>query len=270
MNKKLLTVSIAGIIAAPMSAYALKYKLSGQVNRAIIYMDDDVQSDVRNIDASSSGTRFRFKGSEDLGNGVKAGVYYELQTSSAPAAKATPDADSARNSDGIGIRQANVWFSGNWGKLSLGQQDGAGNGTTEADLSGTWIAGTYASKNDMTDGMVWRSSAPGGAQLVNAAGTALTEGNTYSDFDGFSRYDAVRYDTPTLGPVTLSVSAGNDQLWEVAGRVKTALGGGQLIAGLFYGQDTGSVTGAATRANNVDSRRISANHRDNSHQSQQC
>ena len=82
MNKKLLTVAIAGAMAAPMTAQAIKYKISGQVNRAVVFMDDGEQGDVRNVDSSSSGTRFRFRGSEDLGNGLKVGMYYELQTSS--------------------------------------------------------------------------------------------------------------------------------------------------------------------------------------------
>ena len=235
MNKKLLSVAIAGAMAAPMTAQAVKYKLSGQVNRAVTFVDDGEQSDIRNVDSSASGTRFRMRGSEDLGNGMKVGMYYEVQTSSVSSSGSGggPDADTPRNSDGIGIRQANVWFSGNWGKLTIGQQDGAGNGATEADLSGTGIVNPPG-RTSYTGGMSWRTSGAGGAKTAG-----LTAGRTSSNFDSFSRYDALRYDTPALGPVTVSASIGNDQLWEVAGRLNTAVGGGQLSAGLFYGADTG-------------------------------
>jgi len=250
MNKKLLTVAIAGAVAAPMTVQAVKYKISGQVNRAIVFMDDGEQSDVRNVDSISSGTRFRFRGSEDLGNGMKVGMYYEMQTSSVPSSSARPDQDSARNSDGIGIRQANVWFSGNWGKLTVGQGDGAGNGGAEADLSGTTISGASQAKNSFSRGLRWRTA--GGGTIVNPiTGAILTEGQTYTQFDSFSRYYAIRYDSPTLGPVKLAASVGNDQLWEVAGRLNTALGGGQVSGALFYGQNTG---GAAANGAPTDGR----------------
>ena len=244
MNKKLLTVAIAGAMAAPMAAQAVKYKLSGQVNRAIVFQDDGHQSDVRHVDNIASGTRIRLKGSEDLGNGMKVGFYWELQTSSNPAFAARPD----QNSDGVGntnnIRQANVWFSGNWGKLTIGQGDGAANGATEADLSGTAISGAYHGRTSFTGGMRWRTGM-GGTIACGGAATC-TGGATYNEFDSFSRYDGIRYDSPALGPVVISASVGNDSKWEVVGRVNTSLGGGQLSGAVFYGEASGAL--------NVDNR----------------
>ena len=239
MNKKLLTVAIAGAMAAPMSAQAVKYKLSGQVNRAIVFQDDGVQSDVRHVDTISSGTRVRLRGSEDLGNGMKVGFYWELQTSSNSSNVGFPDQNSDGNQNSNNIRQAHVWFSGNWGKLSMGQLDGAGNGAVESDLSATGIAATNSFRGSLTGGMRWRTS--GGQTITNAGTTTfpagLTHGNTYNSFDGFSRYDGLRYDTPALGPVIVSASIGNDNKWDVAARVKTALGGGQIEGAVFYGEN---------------------------------
>jgi predicted porin len=240
MNKKLLTVAIAGAMAAPMSAQAVKYKLSGQVNRAIVFQDDGAQSDVRHVDSISSGTRIRLRGSEDLGNGMKAGFYWELQTSSNPSSNAFPDQNSDGNQNTNNIRQAHVWFSGNWGKLSMGQLDGAANGAVESDLSGTGITGASVFRSSFSGGMGWQFSG-GGA-------TGITHGSTYSSYDGFSRYDGIRYDTPALGPVVVSASIGNDNKWDVAARVNTALGGGQISGSVFYGEnDQGGTfnTGAA-------------------------
>ncbi len=236
MNKKLLTVAIAGAMATPMAAQAVKYKLSGQVNRAIVFQDDGDQSDVRNTDAISSGTRWRLRGSEDLGNGMKVGFSYEMQTSSAPSSAARPDqnTDGANGvSAGGNIRQANVWFSGGWGKLSVGQLDGAANGATESDLSGTCISGNCVLQASFTGGVRWRTS--GGGTI------GQTVGSTHNNFDGFSRYDGIRYDSPALGPVTISGSVGNDSKWDVAARVKTGLGGGQLSGALFYGEASGAL-----------------------------
>ena len=240
MNKKVVSVAIASAMATPMAAQAVKYKLSGQVNRAIVFQDDGTDSQVRNVDAISSGTRFRLRGSEDLGNGVQVGFYWEMQTSSNASFNQNPQLNGDTG-DGINggatIRHANVWFSGQWGKLTLGQGDGAGNGATEVDMSGTAISGQYHGRTSFTGGMAWRTS--------NGAATGLTSGNTYTEFDAFSRYDQIRYDSPALGPVTLAASIGNANRWEAAARLNTGLGGGKLGAALFYGQDSGRDIGGA-------------------------
>jgi hypothetical protein len=81
--------------------------------------------------------------------------------------------------------------------------------------------------------MAWRTAAGG-----TIAGS-LTAGQTFNNYDAFSRYDALRYDSPALGPATLSASIGNADRWEVAVRLNTGLAGGQLAAAMFYGQDHG-------------------------------
>ena len=65
----------------------------------------------------------------------------------------------------------------------------------------------------------------------------MRHGQTYSSFDGFGRYDGIRYDTPALGPVVVSATIGNDSKWDVAARVNTALGGGQISGAVFYGEN---------------------------------
>ncbi|MFT5448187.1 MAG: putative porin, partial [Gammaproteobacteria bacterium] len=177
--------------------------------------------------------RFRMRGSEDMGNGMKVGAYWELGISSSPSTKATPDADSDRDG-GIGIRQANLFFSGNWGKLTLGHGSEAADGTAGADLSGTNLTHSGAgSLDNSADVMFWNSAtATGGA-------ASISQDSTYSKYDG-GRNDNIRYDSPKLGPVGISASVSNDQRWSAAAKVKTALGGGQLSAGLGYVHATGA------------------------------
>jgi hypothetical protein len=164
--------------------------------------------------------------------------------------------------------------------LSLGQGDGAGNGATEADLSGTGIANGHW-RTSFGAAVAWRTSSgatisdpaalaslaaacaagttPAGLPLVDdfedcvknplepdnttifAANSApaLTHGSTFNEFDAFSRYDRIRYDTPALGPVTLSVSAGQSDKYEGAVRWGQGIGGGQISAAAFYGTHNG-------------------------------
>lgn len=235
MRISALSLLVSAAMSTPTASHAVNYKLSGQVNRAMVFQDDGVDSALRNVDAESSGTRFRLKGSEDIGNGIRVGFYWEMQTSSVPSDRQNPqgpDVNSNGVSDGGQLRQANIWFSSHWGKLTLGQQAGAGDGATELDLSGTTTT-LYHGRTSFTGGMQWRTS--GGATIAGG----LMAGNTYNEYDAFSRYDAIRYDSPAFGPVVLSASMGNDNRWEVAGRLNTGLAGGNLSAALFYGQDHG-------------------------------
>ena len=134
------------------------------------------------------------------------------------------------------MRKAEVWFRGGWGKVSLGQGDGAGNGATEVDLSDTWNVAYYG-RTSFAGAVAWRTGSGG-----TIAG-GLTHGATFSEFDAFSRYDRVRYDSPSLGPVTLSVSAGQSDRYEGAVRWSQGIGGGQISAAAFYGQDNGVTDG---------------------------
>jgi predicted porin len=230
MNKKILAVAVSSALAAPMAAHAVKYKLSGQINRAAVYDDDGQQSDVQFIDNLSSGTRWRLTGDEDIGNGMKVGFNWEWQNSSNAAGAPIKSGDTG---DSQSMRKAEVWFSGSWGKVSLGQGDGAGNGTTEVDLSDTWNV-AYVGRSSFGSAIAWRSGNGG-----TFAG--ITHGSTFSHWDAFSRYDRIRYDTPALGPVTLAVSAGQANRYEGAVRWSQGLGGGQISAAAFYGHQN-SVT----------------------------
>ncbi len=248
MNKKLLAVAVAGAMTVPMAAQAVKYKLSGQVNRAIVFMDDGEQSAVRNVDSTSSGTRFRLKGSEALGNGMKVGFYWETQFQSSKSYTQRPNqnGDGSEGASSSNLRQANVWFSGNWGKLTIGQTDGAGNGATESD----WVpSGAYFGRTSFTGGLRWRTS---NGAYINAAGSASTqvaglrESSTFNGYDAFSRYDVIRYDSPKLGPVKVAASIGNDSVWEIAMFGDADIGGGNLLFAGFYGQDRQGVRTGGT------------------------
>ena len=232
MNKKMLTLAVAAAMAAPTASHAVKYKLSGQINRAMVFETDGPNSDVQFVDNTSSGTRWRMNGSEDIGNGQKVGFNWEIQVQSNPSGTTiNGEGDFGEKQS---LRKAEVWFSGGWGKFSFGQGDGAGNGTTEHDLSDTWNV-NYSGRTSFAGNLEWRT---GGGGTIGG----LTHSDTFSAWDAFSRYDRIRYDSPALGPVTLSVSAGSVDRYEGAARWSQGLGGGQISGGLFYGSSgTGGV-----------------------------
>jgi predicted porin len=217
----------------------------------MVYQNDGTNTDIQFTDNISSGTRWRLTGSEDIGNGMKVGFNWEWQNSQNATGSTIGSGDFGESET---MRKAEVWFSGGWGKVSLGQGDGAGNGTTEVDLSDTWNV-AYTGRSSFGAAVQWRTSGGGTITDGSAAPTtfsfdpntaltkkadtnaALTHGSTFSHFDAFSRYDRIRYDSPALGPVTLAVSAGQSDRYEGAIRWSQGIGGGQISAGAFYGKD---------------------------------
>ena len=231
MNKKILAVAIASAVAVPMAAQAVEYKISGHVNRMIRYTDDGQGSDVQHVDNAASRTRFRFKANEDVGNGMKAGIYIETSVASNSSSASTAKGFGTTGSDNgdvkFDIRYSALFFSGNWGKVTLGHTSDAADGTSFADLSNTWLVNEYSSPADHGSSIAFRTTGGG------TTGTAMSTGGAFSSFDG-GRRDGIRYDTPSLGPVTARVSIHNNSRWSLGAHASTSLGGGELSAAIGY------------------------------------
>ncbi len=195
-----LSAAVAAAFAAP-SAFAqgqgIEVRLSGQVNRALMNVDDGSKSNVFFVDNANSSTRFRLSATAPVMSGLRAGAIFETEFMSNPSGDVNfDDPDIAAE---FAERHMDLFFEGGWGKVSLGQGDGAANGGTEVDLSGTSVAN-------------WANAVLiGGAfGFRDGAGNLLgpTIGNTISNQDFESRYDRVRYDTPKFGGFSVAASWG--------------------------------------------------------------
>jgi predicted porin len=102
MNKKLIALAVGGVVSAPV-AYA-DITAYGRINNAIDFSDGDT-------DISTVSSRFGFKGSGDIGNGLTAFGRYEFSTGTDRELPAVGD-----------IRLAFVGLSGGFGSVSIGNQ----------------------------------------------------------------------------------------------------------------------------------------------------
>jgi predicted porin len=215
----------AALLAAGTSSQGqgLEVKLSGQVNRALMSVDDGVRSDSFFVDNDNSSTRFRLVGSAPVMPGLKAGVVWEMEfqgNDSNLVTMATRDINPV-----LGERHTDVFFESDWGKISLGQGDGAANGAVEVDLSGTSVA-HYAGVTDVGAAFAFRDGA--------GALTGPTIGASTDRQDFESRYDRLRYDTPVFGGFRLAGSVGtrtSRDVTEVALWYSGDLGGAGKLAG---------------------------------------
>ena len=209
------------LIAAP--ANAVDFTISGQLNRATLYTDDGSTAKWFFVDNVNSSSRFRFRGSNDFENGWKVGLLWEVEMKSNASNKVSMDDDSDLGDITFNERHMEVWIE-KWGRLRLGQGDTASNGTAEVDLSGTDVA-AYASVSDIGGNFVFQN---------NGESIGVTVSNTRSDFDGLSRRDRVRYDTPRWGGFFASGSLEGNSEWDLAARYAGDFGWARLAAAAGY------------------------------------
>ena len=188
MERKLIAAAVTSALAVPMAAQAVEFAVSGHVNRAVIIVDQDQHAedgDLQHVDSNASGTRFRFKGSEELDGGLTAGVNLELGVGSTTSR-----------------RHASVHLDSAGGKLTIGQTDIAAGGAEDA-------AGAFAGVSFLGGVTNWCTYANEGSACVT---------------DGVARLEVLRYDTPAIGPAKISVSAGNNEHYDAKLVVSGAMG----------------------------------------------
>ena len=216
LKKSLVVAAIASSIVLAPAAQAIEAKLSGQVSRMLVLPDDAVGDEWQHQDIGWSGSRFRFTGTEEMSNGITAGFRFEIQARNNNPG--TNGAQLGNNGDNQDNRYQDLYFSGGFGKISFGKGDGASNGSTEVDMSGTALA----SAGPLQDN--W-----GGYEIV--AGQAWN--TVYTMDDGLSRQNRVRYDTPKLGSFSVAVSLNQGNASEIALRYKGDVAGGKLGFAVF-------------------------------------
>ena len=218
-SKLALTVIASLLISAP-AAQAFEAKISGQVSRMVVLPDDAAGDEIQYVDIGWSGTRFRFTGSEEMDNGVKVGFRFEIQAreNSVGAQDGGTLGDSGDNQDN---RYQDVYFSGNFGKISFGKGDGAANGSTEVDMSGTALSSSSNHQDNR------------GNFKITAGAGARPWSDVFVMFDGLSRQNRVRYDTPNFNGFSFAGSLNQGNATELAVRYKGDLGGSKFGAAFF-------------------------------------
>lgn len=211
--------------------------LSGQVNRGLLYADDGTNSNITHVDNDNSSTRFRMIGKGTLNEDITVGTQIEVQMESNSTANINIDGSTTGGNDGGSFteRKLEVFFdSKTFGRLWIGQGDTASNGTSEVDLSGTTVV-AYSGIADLAGGIDF-----GGFDFVGNAPLVANAniGTVYSNFDGLSRDDRVRYDTPKFAGFQLSASNADRKKSDVALRFSGDIGAGfKLAAAAAYAID---------------------------------
>ena len=153
--KKLRKTQVAAAVGAALfvagtTVYAQTaptVQVYGQVSRALLFADDGAQSKWFHVDNEASGTRFGFTGTGQAMPGLRYGfrIELDLQSNESQLVNFSPTGPvnnfpGTTSNAGFNERHMDAWVEGGWGRVNIGQGDGAANGATESDLSGTGMA----------------------------------------------------------------------------------------------------------------------------------
>jgi general bacterial porin, GBP family len=192
MKKHLIAAAVAAAVAVP--AMAQDVQVYGILDQG--YRDTDINVKLSGVKTKADSTstvvggayttqRLGFRGTEDLGNGLKAFFNYEVGLGGSGSGASNgdgavggvdtgADSNTTANTNNITTRQAHVGISGGFGSIKLGQM------TTQAEMA--WGVGDVGSGNNFI-GRAYPSGA--GLKLSNARSSRLIE-YTSPKFNGFS------------------------------------------------------------------------------------
>ncbi len=198
----------------------VKLTVSGQVNRGVLYVNNGDKDEFFHVDNDNSSTRIRFVGSGELTDDITVGSQVEVQFESNSTAAIRIDQDGSAGPNNFTERKLELFVdSKNLGRLWLGQGDTASNGTSEVDLSGTGVV-AYSGIGDMAGGIAFSDNGVLGPRI----------GQVFSNFDGLSRDDRIRYDTPRFSGFRASVSAIEGGAVDAAVRFSGQFSGTKVVA----------------------------------------
>lgn len=204
--------SVAAILAATTAmpaAAELKYEnnsggyvlLYGQLNPAIISVDDGQEEETRVLDNDLSNSRVGLRLFQPFGNNE---FTFRFETAlglpnSSEASQLGTDFSGWTRSD---IRHVDFALKGDWGRFSAGQGSMVADGAAEVDLSLVGVA-LYSFTNDENSGFFYRGT--------DGVLSDITIGDSAGNFDG-SRRGRVRYDTPTFNGFSAGIAYGQNIL----------------------------------------------------------
>jgi len=185
----------------------VKLAISGHVNRAVNIVDDGKDTDAYFVDNDNSESRVNFVGTARINDDMTLGSRIELTI--APNKAGSVDQNEQETGDVFEQRWTEVSLdSKRFGKLSLGKGFTASYGMASSDLSGTNVIAT-STIVDLAGGMLFRQKSD----------DSLTEqriDHSFSDFNGLSRKNRLRYDSPKFYGAHLAGSLVSDERYDAA------------------------------------------------------
>ncbi len=262
-SRTLLAASLCGLVSTP--ALAVELDVGGQVNRALMWAkggydanDLGVGSDteIYHVDNRNSPTRFNLGGTQRLFEGWTAGALIEVGV----FANASNDVDPDQKNTGpeIDERITDAFIDTPYGKVTLGLGEGAAYNVGRRDYSGTGVI-SFRNPNLLGGSLRYELKSSSFKRKFDGSGNPLPNeefdlenpsqnevsiSGSIRDYNFEGRHNRIRYDSPRIGPVTISVSAGHDgsdgnnSVLQTGVKSGLRVPGGRLLIGAGYSRAT--------------------------------
>jgi predicted porin len=181
--------------------------ISGWVNRMVNVVDDGKDTDAYFVDNDNAESRVRFDGTARLDDDLTLGGTIELTIAPNKASNVNQVDQETGDIFEQRITEATL-ASKRFGKLSLGKGHTAGYGSASVDLSRTGVI-SYAEISDTAGGMLFRQESDDTLTDVRIL-------DAFRAFNGLSRQNRVRYDSPTFYGFHLAGSVISDARYDGA------------------------------------------------------
>ncbi len=195
-------------------------RLYGQVARGFGVISDGETSTFKQFDNGNTSTRMGIDGRGKITKDVRlrTRLEYEIENGSANQLDG-----QGKDGGGLDVRHLDAIFSHKrFGSVWIGRGNTATNGTSEKNLlPGGGSGREGGSTHDVIKDAVVLGKDSGTAEPAQVD----TLGKFFDNFDGLSRRQRIRYDTPTIAGFKLGASAIDQQSWDVAAHFKGALAG---------------------------------------------
>lgn len=232
-------------------------QIGGAITNAIMFWDNGVDSDAYIVGNSYPSSTLFFKGDGKISPTAKAGFYVELGINAEQSFVVDETSDESISgavggaSDSIFIRHSYVYLEDErLGRITLGQTSTATDVITEINLarsgsvsnSGTqlWM-GAFHPIDSATGRLVGNAGNTGnGIRFSNLWG-----GSSNQAIGEGTRFDVVKYDSPSIAGFKLTAAWGENDMWDVALRYAGQWNSFKVAAGVGYQNWSGdSGTGA--------------------------
>lgn len=196
----------------------VKVRVTGQVNRAVVYYDDDFNEGIKHIDNDFSSTRFRWHADAKVNNDIKIGAIMEVQAenNSGLQAAGTPLQDNDAGSDSntsVSDRKLEFWVHHNqFGRVYVGKGDPGSNNSSLSTAHAGGVANLTALPGLGVGGLHFKNNGNSCAQT----NTCVRLQSAISDFDGITRSNRIRYDTPVFAGFQARASHVDGGRWDAS------------------------------------------------------
>jgi predicted porin len=214
----------------------VRLTFSGQINRAVNFVDDGNDTDAYFVDNENASTRFRFLGETSPLNDWQAVSLFEFEYLSNRSLFVNQENETV--DERISRRLLDVGLSNNrFGSVFLGHGWMASDGTSETDISGITTP-SWPSVHFGFGGMLFTDD--DGLIDSNPDPNARTRVSVFSvmdSLDGLSRKDRIRYNSPVVAGFQASGSIAADEQYDVALRWTGASDWSRVAAAASYWAD---------------------------------